>query len=381
MRGAPVHVGVQWPTAEAARQCPKGFIDLHYCSQCGHVYNAAFDPALVTYSEEYDNSLYHSPRFREYTRTLARRLVERYDLHGKRIVEIGCGQGDFLRLLARMGDNQAVGFDPSYEPDPGNEPASGEEEQVTFVQEFYSERHAADYPADFICSRYVFEHIPDPTSFLRMVRGPLGGDAPSAAVYFEVPNVLSTLRDLSIWEIVYEHCSFFSPRSLAYAFIRSGFRICDLNEEYAGQFLGIEAVPRPAHAPEHLNGWGAGEDLEVQVRRFRARFADRAAQWSQRLEQVRRDGKRAVIWGAGARAVTFTNLLDADAPVVIEYAVDINPNKHGRFLAGTGQEIVPPAFLTDYRPDLVIAMNPVYQSEIQASLDDLGVLADLLCAS
>jgi hypothetical protein len=55
------------------------------------------------------------------------------------------------------------------------------------------------------------------------------------------------------------------------------------------------------------------------------------------------------------------------------YAVDINPNKRGTFMAGTGQEIVTPDFLPDYRPDLVIAMNPIYTEEIQRDLTRRGI--------
>ncbi len=57
----------------------------------------------------------------------------------------------------------------------------------------------------------------------------------------------------------------------------------------------------------------------------------------------------------------------------IAYAVDINPIKHGTFMAGTGQEIVAPAFLQSYRPDVVIIMNPVYRAEVTADLTALGL--------
>lgn len=62
----------------------------------------------------------------------------------------------------------------------------------------------------------------------------------------------------------------------------------------------------------------------------------------------------------------------------IEYAVDINPHKHGTFMAGTGQEIVAPEFLQDYQPDAVIVMNSIYCGEIQRDLDRLGVNAKLI---
>jgi hypothetical protein len=58
--------------------------------------------------------------------------------------------------------------------------------------------------------------------------------------------------------------------------------------------------------------------------------------------------------------------------------VDINPHKHGTYLPGGGQQIVAPQTLREYRPDVVIAMNPVYREEIAADLGRLGVRAELL---
>ncbi len=64
----------------------------------------------------------------------------------------------------------------------------------------------------------------------------------------------------------------------------------------------------------------------------------------------------------------------------VAYAVDINPLKHGTFMAGTGQEVVSPETLRDYKPDAVIVMNPVYCREIGEQLEGLGVKAELLTA-
>ena len=57
----------------------------------------------------------------------------------------------------------------------------------------------------------------------------------------------------------------------------------------------------------------------------------------------------------------------------VDYVIDINPYRQATFCAGTGQEIVAPAFLTNYKPDVVIVMNPVYQEEIQRDLAILGL--------
>ena len=89
----------------------------------------------------------------------------------------------------------------------------------------------------------------------------------------------------------------------------------------------------------------------------------------------RSSGQRAVIWGAGSKGVSYlTTLAVGDE---IGYAVDINPYKQGMYLAGTGHEVLGPEHLQSYRPDVVIAMNSVYLPEIRATLDSLGVAAEL----
>ena len=58
---------------------------------------------------------------------------------------------------------------------------------------------------------------------------------------------------------------------------------------------------------------------------------------------------------------------------MIECAVDVNPHKAGKFMAGTGHEIVGPHALTEREPDVVVVMNPIYRDEIAHTLDDLGL--------
>lgn len=77
------------------------------------MYNAAFSSEKTEYCLDYENSLFFSETYRTYATSLATELIERFDLHGRRIVEIGCGSGDFLKLLCEKGENDGIGFDPS----------------------------------------------------------------------------------------------------------------------------------------------------------------------------------------------------------------------------------------------------------------------------
>lgn len=372
IRQVPVHCNLLWPTREAAIRVPGGDIRLGFCQECGHIFNLAFTPELMEYSQAYENSLHCSPRFQSYAESLAMRLVERYSLRGKRVIEIGCGNGEFLALLCELGDNRGVGFDPSYLPGPSGRVST---ERATFIEDFYSERYA-DYEADLVCSRHVLEHIDDPIEFLSML-GRTIRDGQRTAVFFEVPNVLFTLHGFGIWDIIYEHCSYFSPGSLARAFTSCGFDVLELSEEFGGQFLCIDAVP--GHGVDHTSAQSDEVKLSLRdIALFTANYRERTETWRLRLQSMEREGRRAAVWGAGSKGVSFLNTLQPGDQV--EYAVDINPRKQGMHIAGTGQQIVPPEFLREYQPHVVIVMNPIYRDEIQEFTKSLGLTVEVLTA-
>ena len=86
-----------------------------------------------------------------------------------------------------------------------------------------------------------------------------------------------------------------------------------------------------------------------------------------------------MVWGSGSKGVAFLTALNLHTPdCEIEYVVDINPFREGKYMAGTGQEIVSPAFLKRYKPDLAIAMNPIYQPEIKADLEKMGLSTEVV---
>jgi SAM-dependent methyltransferase len=366
----PVSIGVQWPSAEEARACSTGDLQLAFCPHCGLIWNRAFDASRLEYSQQYDNSLDFSPVFQDYARCLARRLIETYDIRGKEVVELGCGKGHFLNLLCEEGGNRGIGFDPSYE---GRHMKTSASARITYIQDFYGEQYT-QYPGDLICCRHVFEHIADPDKFLSIVRLTIG-ERRSAVVYFEVPNARFILEKLSIWDIIYEHCNYFSIESLAAVFRHCGFVVLRLEETYGKQFLSLEA--RIARRGEGA-AW-AGEDLstlKAAVERFSEHALRCLQAWKFRLARWRAEGRRTVIWGGGAKAVSFLNMLKVDD--AIPYVVDINPHKQGRHLPGTGQRIVAPEFLKEFQPQAVVLMNPMYRQEVESELRALGIVADVV---
>ncbi len=371
LQGCPVHCNLLWPGREAALSAPKGNIRLGFCRACGMIYNLAFNPGLLTYTQAYENSLHFSPYFQAYAQELATRLVEQYHLYGKDIVEIGCGTGEFLSLLCEGGRNRAFGFDPSYD---GRTEGGVAGEHVTFIRDFYSESYAG-YPADFICCRQVLEHIHSPRDFLSQLRRAIG-DQRDSVVFFEVPDALYTLRDLGIWDIIYEHCSYFSAPSLTQLFQNSGFTVSQVYPTFGAQFLCLEATPGIAESRSHMASAKALTELARFVSAFGAHYRNKVDAWGRYLDGLFEKGCRIVVWGAGSKGVTFLNTVRGGSQ--IEYVVDISPRKQGMYVPGTGQRIVPPDFLHEYRPEALLVMNPNYKDEIRGLIDRLGVAAEIV---
>jgi SAM-dependent methyltransferase len=375
----PVHQNLLHADPAAARAATRGVLDLCLCAGCGFAFNAAFDPGLLDYGREYDNTQTFSASFAGHVDALVDDLVGRHGVRGCRVVEVGCGKGTFLkRLVARGGPGTTgLGFDPTYtgpETDLGG--------RVRFHRRFY-DAGAAAAPADVVVCRHVIEHVPRPLELLRAVRQALGR-SPAARVFFETPCLEWILRRRVTWDFFYEHCSLFTAGALAAAFARAGFAVTAVRKVFGEQYLWLEGrvtsdgvhegagAPRPTpHAP-----------LVELARRCADEEPRTVAAWGEQLRRLRRRGPVA-LWGAGAKGVTFCNLADPDA-AGIACVVDVNPAKQGQFVAGTGHPIVAPEQLAAAGVASVLVLNPNYLEEIAAQLARLRVgaaVVDLMRAA
>lgn len=366
----PVNSITLWPTHDEALKCPSGKIELAFCSECGAIYNRTFDAAVLQYDSRYDNSLHFSPSFQQYAEKLADKLIADFDLHNKDIVEVGCGKGEFLAMLCSRGRNRGVGFDPTYETGRVDTHAG---QGFRVVRDYYSDAYT-DQPADFVCCRQVLEHVFDPQRFLADIRRGISHRT-SCGVFFEVPNAMFTLCGMGIWDIIYEHCFYYSAASLKRLFAACGFDVMRTNEAFGGQYLCLEA--RPAATGARTLSSETEDDianLSRAVDAFEDKYRRQIEEWRTTLRSLRQSGKRIVLWGAGAKGTTFLNALRDVSGV--EYIVDINPHKQGLFVPATGQQVVKPEFLRGYSPDLVVITNPNYETEIKCAVADLGLLPE-----
>jgi SAM-dependent methyltransferase len=376
-RGIPVNSCLLVADEEAARTFPTGDLVLGWCPSCGFIQNLAFDERLISYTDQYEETQGFSPRFRAFARDLADHWIDRHDIRDREILEIGCGKGEFLAELCERGANRGIGVDPSYVEGRLGDAA----DRLSFITDFWSDRYA-DQARDVVISRHTLEHIPAVGAFMESV-GRAVADRPGALVLFEVPDVLRVLEEPAFWDLYYEHCSYFSPGSLARLFRRTGFDVTDLWLAFDDQYIILDATSGPTRDDV---GSGAADRATAAIEDDMARMADavhrfpeRFAAMSGRLRSAVEDaGDRgpAVLWGAGSKAVSFLTTLGIDGQ--ISAAVDVNPHKQDRYLAGTGHHVVAPEALVDDPPATVFVMNGIYREEIGRQLESLSLHPELV---
>jgi SAM-dependent methyltransferase len=354
----PVHQNLLYAEPAAAVSARRGDLEMVACPVCGLLFNRAFDLALMSYGVGYDNDQLHSPVFREHVEAMARRAARGGRLAGRRVLEIGCGDGSFLCRLLELGDSATtgIGFDPSYAG-----PPTAADGRAQFRRRYY--RAEPDLEADVAVLRHVIEHVPDPVGLLRDTSAALGASS-DPAVWLETPDAGWIMDGGVFWDLFYEHCCLFTPRSLATAAARAGLGRSRTDTVFGNQYLWQEFSPgRPG-----VEGLAPGQMLE-RTRAFAVSERRQLERWSRRLDELRPRGL--AIWGAGAKGVTFVNLLDPEL-VRVRCLVDVNPGKQSHYVAGTGHPIVAPDGLADLGVGTVLVLNPNYVREVEAQAREAG---------
>ena len=327
----PIFQNKVYATRKEAEDAECGEVVLLRCSNCGLVCNGSFDANRMLYDGEYQNEQAHSPYFDSYLHNVVG-LIEKSGFAGERIIEIGCGKGTFLKKLWDAGF-EATGFDTTYE---GTDPR--------VVRDYYSTRYR-DHKAGLYVLRHTLEHIGHPLHFLREI-----GEIAEfqGFVFIEVPSFEWIVQHRAFWDIFYEHCNYFTL-----GFLQNLFTEAQGGYLFQGQYMYVLA---PFAALKEKSG------------RLQDGTAEDDSALGEELEMLRafvRQRKGLVVWGAGAKGSTFVNTTDPQREH-ISRVVDVNPNKAGNFIAGSGHEIVSPAALPD-EPLEILVVNDNYLEEIRAA--------------
>ncbi len=336
--GLPVFQNCVFSDQTLARNCAKGDLVLAQDMQTGLIFNRAFDPTLVEYTPDYQNEQALSTFFQEHLLDVEGVLNEHF--RGNSLVEVGCGKGRFLEQLQKAGFD-ICGLDPAYE---GCNP---------LIRKEYFTREQG-LKADGVILRHVLEHISNPEEFLVQIREANGGEG---KVYIEVP-CLEWIRDHHAWfDLFYEHVNYFRLKDLHQLF----GTVYASGHLFGGQYLYIIADLSTLRTPVR-------DPLDMF--HLPADFGESLSGWVDRLKDKNK-ALPTVVWGGSSKGVIFS-LLMQQAGGMIDFVVDINPAKQGKYLPASGLEVLSPSAamrqLTSGAD--IIVTNQNYLSEIKQATNN-----------
>lgn len=365
--GLPVHGTAVLPTPEQARAVPVGDQVLVLCERCGMVFNRDFDESLLDYTGAHEESQHHSPRFAAYAAEITADWVARFGLGGGHVVEVGCGSGDFAAELLGAGVGRVTGIDPHFTPDRISSEMAG---RLVAVPEWFAAEQVEPGTVALVC-RHTLEHIPALAAFGAELVGGMGRGG-TRTLLAEVPDLGRILAEGAFWDLQYEHCSYFTPATMSGFLTGLGFDDVAVRTTYADQYVVAEAALGPGPAPGPVPA--DVDALRTACRDFADRVAAQVAHWRDWLGTRAAAGDDVVVWGGGAKGLTFLNVVATGAADgAVQAVVDINPGLQGHYMGGLGLPIRAPKELIAAPPRAVVLMNPVYAGEVRSTLDDLGL--------
>lgn len=336
---------------EAGGKQSFGLMSLRRNERLNFIENGEFDPSIAVYDDNYQNSQAHSPKFQEHMKSVLELLKTQLPA-GSKLVEVGCGKGDFLELAVADGHFHAYGYDATYE---GN--------SSRIEKRYLSGKDRIK--ADLVVLRHVLEHIQKPHDFLQLLRNVFD----DALVYVEVPSMDWILANQAFFDITYEHVNYFSEIALSRLFddnVRDKGRLFE--EQYQYVIAPLTAVSTEFGDIYQNDAW--------ETLNFSSLFPDLTS----RIDAVATSlgsASRLFIWGAATKGCMFLlHYLNRGKPrTQIACAVDINPAKAGKLLPGSLIPICSPAtFFTEVsNQDLLLICNPNYAAEIRQQLTQKGL--------
>lgn len=324
----PLFQNIVYNDSVSAKNAAKSNVSLARCTKCSFVFNQQFEAETIDYQENYQNEQSHSQLFVAHLNQVYA-LLCKFDIHQKNVVEIGCGKGYFLELLSEK-QVKIIGFDPAYE---GNNPL--------ISKTYFSRNNKIN--AQFIILRHTLEHIAAPLEFLHQIAS---ANNYEGKIYIEVPNFKWIAENNAIEDIFYEHCNYFTEKTIANMFFKS-----HTGEIFEEQYIYV--IADLAHLKK------AEEVALADKETYKINFEEKLMAYSALIK----NHESIAIWGAGAKGSTFLNLLDKNQEF-IKCVIDINPRKQNKYIGGTSHPIVSPEYLVQFGIKTIIVMNKNYLNEI-----------------
>lgn len=348
-----------WPTsADEAKAMPRHPHDFVQCPQCSHVWNRSFSYDAIPY-EKNPNRMFNTGSIWKGHLAATRDLVLAHLSGSPTVVDVGCGEGHFVRGLseARSGNGRFLGFDPNVTPESG----IGVEFQARYFKPL------VDIPAvapDVVIMRHVLEHLTDAAAFVdQLAWGASQIDKP-VLFFAETPCIDRVFETNRLADFFYEHPSQFTTASFR-ALMERGGQVEVLSHGYDGEVI---------YALVRLNISKARMGSANSAAAFVNRADQSRLQIRAQINGLAKRGERVAIWGGTGKGAAFIHQFGIDAdrfPIV----VDSDPDKVGTFVPGTGQQIQFRDLLKSAPIDIIIIPTQWRAKDIVAEMDREGIRA------
>lgn len=346
-----------WPASAAEAQAmPRHPQDFVQCPACSHVWNRSFCYAAIPYQNNPNRMFNKGGLWTGHLATTRDGLL-RHLPEAPTVIEIGCGEGHFVRGMAEAcrGSGRFVGFDPNASPETG--------QGVEFYARLFDPLvDMAAYAPDAIVIRHVLEHFSAPTVLLDQLSWGAAMLGKPCWLFAEVPCIDRVFATDRLADFFYEHASHFSTASFRALMARAG-EVLELGHGYDGEVV---------YALVRLGVPAAMQQQAAASAAFRQRAETSRVEINKQLTQLAESGAKVAIWGGTGKAAAFMHQFGADA-IRFPLVVDSDPEKAGSFVPGSGQEIKFRDVLKSLEIDVVIIPTQWRARDIMAEMMREGI--------
>ena len=341
-----------------------------FCTSCSLLQTLDTVPPHEVFHEDYTYYASFSETWLEHCRRNALNLIERYRLGGDSlVVELASNDGYLLRNFVGKGI-PVLGIDPC----PGPVAAARKIGVPTlcdfFGRELANKLAAENTLADVVIANNVMAHVADLNGFVAGIRTILKDDG---VLVTESPYVRDLIEHNEFDTMYHEHLCYYSVTAQDHLFRRHGLFLNDIERipTHGGSIRSY--VGRREDASDSVRQLLAEEkELGVDSYHFYGTFGERVERTKEQLQELlhglKRDGKRVAAYGASAKGSTMLSYLNA-GPELVEFVVDRNVHKQGKFMPGVHNPIYGPEAIAQRRPDYLLLLVWNLKDEIMRQQD------------